>query len=221
MEELTTAEIATRIGKDKRTVQRWLKSGKLPSLPLAGNRYGINPNDLEHLARPEHVSESGKIALEVMQLQYPLEEKLELLQFTVDDLMYRLHDAESKIERLQYRLDQILKEVREDTPSKKKAPARRTTKKRKRLRPGEFYLDSILPLDLVSLSAFAETHGVPWSAVTKAIKDYELFPERGTWKDGWRTIKVAIDERGRATFYELFHTHVKFKCCDECPHPLW
>lgn len=118
---------------------------------------------------------------------------------------------------MQYRLDHILKETRENTIAKKKAPARRT-KKRKRLGRGEIYLDSILPLDLVSLSAFAESHAIPWSAVTRAIKDYKLFPERGTWKDGWRTVKVAIDERGRATFYDLFHTHAKFQRCDECQH---
>jgi hypothetical protein len=221
MEELTTVEIAARIGKDQRTVQRWLKSGKLPALPLANNRYGVNPNDLEHLTRPKHVTESGKITLEVMQIQYPLEEKFEHLQLRVEDLSAQLYDAELKIEHLQYRLDQILKEVRENAASKKKAPARRTSKKRKRLRRGEIYLDSLLPLDLVSLSAFAEEHGVPWSAVTKAIKDYELFVERGTWKDGWRTVKVAIDERGRATFYDLFHQHAKFKGCEDCPHKWW
>jgi excisionase family DNA binding protein len=220
MEELTTSEIAARIGKHRRTVQRWLNSGKLPSLPLAGNRYGVNQSDLEHLARPEHVTESGKTTLEIMQIQYPLEERLEHLQLTVEDLAYQLHLAEDKIERLQYRLDQILKETRESTGSKKKAPAKRT-KKRKRLKRGEIYLDSILPLDLVSLSAFAEAHGISWSAVTKAIKDYELFPERGTWKDEWRTVKVAIDERGCATFYDLFHEHGKFKRCDECPHKWW
>jgi predicted RNase H-like nuclease (RuvC/YqgF family) len=67
------------------------------------------------------VSESDEIALEVMQIQYPLEEKYEHLQLTVDDLMYGLHDAENKIERLQYRLDQILKETRENASTKKKA----------------------------------------------------------------------------------------------------
>jgi len=76
MEELTTAEIAARIGKERRTIQRWLKSGKLPALPLADNRYCVNRSDLEHLARPEHATESGKSTLEIMQIQYPLEEKL-------------------------------------------------------------------------------------------------------------------------------------------------
>jgi excisionase family DNA binding protein len=219
MEELTTAEIAARVRKTERTVQRWLKSGKLPALPLTGKRYGVNPKDLEHLKLPEHLTESGEIALEVMQIQYPGEEKYEQLQYSIDDLTERLYDAERKIERLQYRLDQILKEVRENVAGKK-APARRTStkKKRKRLKLGDIYLDSILPLDLVSLSAFAEQHGVPWSAVTSAIKDYQLFPERGTWKDGWRTVKVAIDERGCETFYELFHGRPTFKRCDGCPH---
>jgi excisionase family DNA binding protein len=220
MEELTTAEIAARVGKTERTVQRWLKSGKLPALPLTGKRYGVNPKDLEHLKLPEHLTESGEIALDVMQIQYPLEERYEHLQFTIDDLTERLHDAEEKIERLQYRLDQILKEVRENASGKKKAPTRRksTTKKRNRLKLGDIYLDSILPLDLVSLTVFAEQHGVPWSAVTKAIKDYQLFPERGTWKDGWRTVKVAIDERGCKTFYELFHGRPGFTRCNACPH---
>ncbi len=220
MEELTTAQIAARVGKTERTVQRWLKSGKLPALPLTDKRYGVNPKDLEHLNLPEHLTEAGEIALEVMQIHYPLEEHYEQLQFTLDELMERLLDAEEKIERLQYRLDQILREVREHAVGKKNAPARRknTTKKRKRLKRGEVYLDSLLPLDLVSLTVFAEQHGVPWSVVTKAIKDYELFPERGTWKEGWRTVKVAIDERGCKTFYELFHGRPGFTRCTQCPH---
>jgi predicted site-specific integrase-resolvase len=220
MEELSTAQIAARVGKTERTVQRWIKSGRLPVLPLADKRYGVNPKDLEHLKLPEHLTETGEIALEVMQIRYPSEEKYEQLQYSIDEVTERLEDAEEKIERLQYRLDQILKEIRENAVNKKKAPARRvnTRKKRKRLKLGDIYLDSILPLDLVSLSAFAEQHGVPWSAVTKAIKGYELFPERGNWKDGWRTVKVAIDERGRKTFYELFHGRTGFTRCSECPH---
>lgn len=220
MEELTTAQIASRVGKTERTVQRWIRSGKLPARPLADSRYGVNPQDLEHLRLPEHLSETGASVLEVMQLRYPSEEKYEQLQYGIDDLTERLEDAEKKIERLQYRLDQILKEVRQKDTGKKKAPARRTStkKKRQRLKLGDIYLDSILPLDLVSLTAFAEQHNVPWSAVTRAIKDYQLFPERGTWKDGWRTVKVAIDERGCETFYELFNTRPTFKRCDGCPH---
>jgi excisionase family DNA binding protein len=220
MEELTTAQMASRVGKTERTVQRWIKSGKLPALPLASNRYGVNPEYLQHLKLPEHLTESGETALDVMQIRYPSEEKYEQLQYSIEDLTERLEDAETKIERLHYRLDQILKEVRENADTKKKAPARRTstTKKRKRLKVGEIYLDSILPLDLISLSVFAEQHGVPWSAETSAIKDYELFPERGTWKDGWRTVKVAIDERGCKTFYELFHGRPGFARCDGCPH---
>src|ERR1700730_14241577 len=135
MEELTSAEIAARVGKDQRTIQRWLKSGKLPAIPLADNRYGVNTGDLEHLARPEHVTESGKVALEVMQIQYPLEEQFEHLQLRVEDLASQLYGAERKIEHLQYRLDQILKETRENATSKKKVPARRASKKR-RLRRG-------------------------------------------------------------------------------------
>jgi hypothetical protein len=156
-----------------------------------------------------------------MQIQYPLEEKFEHLQLRVEDLSAQLYDAERKIERLEYRLDQILQEVRENAVGKKKTPVRRTSKKRKRLGRGEIYLDSILPIDLVSLSAFAELHAIPWSAVSKAIRNYELFPERGIWKNGWRTVRVAVDERGRATFYDLFHRHVKFKRCDDCPHKWW
>ena len=59
MEELTTAEIAACIGCTERTVQRWIKSGKLPALPLANHRYGVNPSDLQHLALPEHGSRDG------------------------------------------------------------------------------------------------------------------------------------------------------------------
>jgi len=200
MEELTTAEIAVRMGCTERTVQRWIKAGKLPALPLAGHRYAVTPSDMKHLALPEHVSETGEIVLEAMKLQVPLEEKLEDLRYTVDDLRERLHEAESKIERLSYRLDQILKATKDNAGSKKKSTTTGRKKKRPKLRRGEILLSSILPLDLTSLAAFAELHGIPWSAVTKAIKDYELFPERGTWRDGYRTVKVAIDERGMRSF---------------------
>ena len=119
-----------------------------------------------------------------------------------------MHEAESKIERLQYRLDQIVKATKDNASDKKKST---TTgrKKRPKLRRGEILLSSILPLDLISLTAFAELHSIPWSAVTKAIKDYELFPERGNWRDGYRTVKVSIDERGCATLYEVFHGHAR------------
>jgi hypothetical protein len=220
MEELTTAQIAARVGKTERTIQCWIRSGKLPARPLADSRYGVNQADLEHLRLPEHLSETGASVLEVMQLRYPSEEKYEQMQYSIGDLTERLEDAEKQIERLQYRFDQVLKEVRENATGKKRASTRRTSskKKRQRLKLGDIYLDSILPLDLESLTVFAEQHNVPWSAVTRAIKDDQLFPERGTWKDGWRTVKVAIDERERKTFYELFHERPAFKRCDGCPH---
>src|SRR5207249_4398979 len=44
------------------------------------------PSDLKHLALPEHVSEMGEIVLEAMKRHGPLEEKLEDLRYTVDDL---------------------------------------------------------------------------------------------------------------------------------------
>jgi hypothetical protein len=54
--------------------------------------------------------------------------------------------------------------------------------------------------------------------VRKAVEDGRLFVERGNWRDGYRRVKVAMDERGCAIFYELFHQHPKFHWCDECPH---
>ncbi len=59
MEELTTAEIAVRMGCTERTVQRWIKNGKLPALRLANHRYAVNPSALQHLALPEHGSRDG------------------------------------------------------------------------------------------------------------------------------------------------------------------
>ena len=175
MEELKTAQIASRVGKTERTVQRWIKSGKLPARPLADNRYGVNPEDLKRLRLPEHLTESGAMVLEVMQLRYPSEEMYEQLQYSIGELTERLEDAEKKIEGLQYRLDRVLEEVRENANSKKRPSTRRTRtkKKRNRLKLDGVYLDSILPLDLMSLTEFAERHNVPWSVVTRAIKDYQ------------------------------------------------
>ncbi len=51
--QLTTMEIATRCNKSERTVQRWIKEGKLPALHIEGNVFEVSEDDLQpHLPRP-------------------------------------------------------------------------------------------------------------------------------------------------------------------------
>lgn len=46
MAEFTTLEIAAMCQRTERTVQRWLKTGRLPATHLQGNRYEVNESDL-------------------------------------------------------------------------------------------------------------------------------------------------------------------------------
>jgi len=61
-EDLTTQEMATQAEVTVRTVQRWLKSGKLKAEVLPHGKYRVNPFDLvgvTRLAGAEHTLSNG------------------------------------------------------------------------------------------------------------------------------------------------------------------
>ena len=199
MEELTTEEIARRTGVTKRTVQRWIASGQLAAEALRSNRYAVNEIDLVELARPDHATKTfqpraGQPSYE------ELYDKYIHLQFEVEDL-------DERVRSLEMRLDQVLaRPVRSNTL---RTPATRRKKRDTR---------KYLPWGYTPWRAFAKTHGIPHSAVLKAVKEGHLYVERGNWKHGGSSVKEAFDEYECQLFYNHFHLQPRFEPCDECPH---
>jgi len=76
-----------------------------------------------------------------------------------------------------------------------------------------------LPKQLVSLLAFAGHHNVAEAKVQTHIAIGLLPVKRGEWRDGEGTIiTLALDAKGRAAFYQIYHDVPPFVVCKQCPH---
>ncbi|MHB8596696.1 MAG: helix-turn-helix domain-containing protein [Ktedonobacteraceae bacterium] len=197
-EELTTAQMATRAGVTRRTVQRWIKNGELHATAIRSGYYAINPLDLVELSLPLRADTTPK----EKRLSYDeLFDTVIEVKFDLDDLQYRLGQAEDKIERLNRRIAELTRKPTTTTTRRKKRDTRK-----------------LLPYDYTPWRAFARLHGIPESTVERAIKEQTLYVERGNWKFGSRTITEAFDDYECELFYEHFRAHLKFKPCEDCPH---
>jgi hypothetical protein len=76
-----------------------------------------------------------------------------------------------------------------------------------------------LPKHLVSLLAFARLHNIA-EVTVQTHMDMGLFPvERGTWMDtDGAEVALALDAKGRAAFYHLYHSFPQFLSCPHCAH---
>jgi excisionase family DNA binding protein len=200
-EEMTTAQMARQVGVTQRTVQRWIKSGELAAKTIRSGYYAINPLDLVELSLPLRDNATPK----EKRLSYDeLFDKYIEVRFDLEDLQHRLGHAEAAIERLNRRIAELSK-----PGGQRKTTATRRKKRDTRRR---------LPYDYTPWRAFAKLHGIPESAVLKAIKEQHVYVERGEWIYGGRTVKEAFDYYECELFYNHFHTHPRFEACDDCPH---
>ena len=201
-EDLTTQEMAEQAEVTIRTVQRWLKSGKLKAETLPHGKYRVNPFDLVELSLP--LTERAAATPKKRRLSYDeLHDAMIQLTFEVEALDIRLEKAERTIEQLKKQGTSTSRTV--PTSAKKK----RTTSKAR---------STTLPRDLVTWRSFARLHDIPERSVAKAIKEGLLWPEQGYWKVKGVVVKEALDYGGRKQFVELFERFPTFRECDECPH---
>jgi len=177
-EDLTTQEMAAQAEVTIRTVQRWLKSGKLHAEVLPHGKYRVNPFDLVELSLP--LTERAAATPKKRRLSYDeLHDTMIHLTIELEALDMRLEEAERTIEQLKKR--------RSPAASTKKAPT--SAKKRSR--------STTLPSDLVTWRSFARLHAIPERAVAKAIKEQKVWPERGYWKLKGVVVKEALDYVGQ------------------------
>lgn len=77
----------------------------------------------------------------------------------------------------------------------------------------------LLPRNLVSLLAFTNLHGLAETKVLTHV-DIDLLPiKRGEWTnhDG-SAVTLALDEKGKRAFYQLYQAFPFFLRCKKCPH---
>ncbi len=79
---------------------------------------------------------------------------------------------------------------------------------------------STMPSGLVGWRAFSRLHSIGESTTQAAIETGRLGVVPGTWIVGRASVKGALDQAGRAKFYELYHDKPQFKPCEQCPHML-
>ncbi len=196
-EDLTTQEMAEQAEVTIRTVQRWLKSGKLKAETLPHGKYRVNPFDLVELSLP--LTERAAATPKKRRLSYDeLHDTMIHLTIELEALDIRLEKAERTIEHLK----------KQGASTSRTSAKKRTSKAR----------STTLPSDLVTWRSFARLHDIPERAVAKAMKDGLLWPEQGYWNARGVVVKEALDYGGMKQFVELFERFPTFRECDDCPH---
>ena len=199
-EDLTTQDMAEQAEVTIRTVQRWLKSGKLKAEVLPHGKYRVNPFDLIELSLP--LTERAAATPKKRRLSY------DELHDTMIHLTIELEALDIRLEKAERTIEQLKKQGASTARTTPTSAKKRTSKAR----------STTLPSDLVTWRSFARLHDIPERAVAKAIKEQKLWPEQGYWKVKGVVVKAALDYVGRKQFAELFECFPTFRECDECPH---
>jgi len=194
-EDLTTQEMAEQAEVTIRTVQRWLKSGKLKAKTLPHGKYRVNPFDLIELSLP--LTERAAAAPKKRRLSY------DELHDTMIHLAIELEALDIRLEKAERTIEQLKKQGTSRT-APTSAKKKRSTKAR----------STTLSSDLVTWRSFARLHDIPERSVAKAIKEGVLWPEQGYWKLKGVVVKEALDYGGRKQFVELFERFPTFRECD-------
>jgi len=131
--EMNTAQIAAKLSVSERTIQRWIKSGKLPAQEGADHRYLIEESDLEALMLPpsnttaqqeiislraefydlaHQVSELERILEQIVESLTALPEQLTQARLTVPLQMEdNPSSAEARIAELERRVSELERSV--------------------------------------------------------------------------------------------------------------
>jgi predicted site-specific integrase-resolvase len=111
----TLSQAATATGKNKATIQRAIKSGKISALKNSSGAYEIDPSELHRIfpatvkpvaqydisnntQRPEKNNETLKLKLDLFEAER--ERERNQMQSTIDDLRARLDRSEDRITAL-------------------------------------------------------------------------------------------------------------------------
>jgi len=117
----------------------------------------------------------------------------------------RVAALEQRIQQLEHLVEELL-----TIPA---APKRQSRAKARERTTGP------LPKQFVPPQTFARHHNVAESKVLTHADTGLLPAKRGEWTDADGTVvKLALDAKGRAAFYQLYHGVPPFVGCKKCPH---
>ena len=189
MEELSTTQIAARIGRSERTAQRYIASGKLKAVPLANNRYAVESADLEALLLPTH----GEPADTGTRL------RLDVLEYQVDNLQRRVATLESH-QAIQQEQGSTIPIPPTHAPQIE--PQRET--------------EGMLPGGYITARKFAQNHGFSRDRMETWIrlKAFETTPT----PYGKLTQHILSVEQQQGVIRYWQRNHIPFTQCEQCPH---
>lgn len=190
---VTIQEAARRCGVNPKTIQRAIRAGTIPARYPLPNRCEIAVSDLNAFI-PGHVQTATKHALTEQasgHVQTEMEQRVAILEQRVQQLEHLVAALQEK-------------------PAVPKRPNRAKARERTR---------GPLSKQWVSLLAEASLHNIAESMVQTHM-GMELLPvKQGAWTDADGTeVLQALDEKGRAAFYQMYRSLPHFTECPHCPH---
>lgn len=190
---VTIQEAARRCGVSDKTIRRAIRAGILPARYPLPNRCEIAVSDLDTFM-PGHVQTATKQRL-AEQVSGHVQAEME----------HRVAALEHRVQQLERLLTELLTKPPIPKPQNRARVRERTT--------------GPLPKQFVSLQTFARHHNVAESKV-RTHADTGLLPvKHGEWTDANGTVvTLALDPKGRAAFYQLYHGVPPFLECKQCPH---
>lgn len=194
----TTAEAANVLGRNERTIRRWIESGKLPSIKRQGQRYIVK-------------AEVDRLRASMPELASPLSDRIADLEnrvCTLTDQIESMQELKNQVQHLQEQLAALSQRL-DERPGRSHTGRPRLSGAEKRG----------MPAGTMRLVEFARSHGLAVSDIKLLYwsKKIELTVHRRTGEvvrnkqEWWIT-----PEQHRALIAYALQHDMPCHCCDWC-----
>lgn len=183
MEELTPTQIGARLGVSERTVQRWIRSGKLKATLQANGYYLVDLADIDALKPPTLPTNTASALADILNRIERLEQHVTSLEAKITALSSQIHPTPAPIKQAlptsQETQARALKRGRPPTttPARQPVPAH--------LPEGTLHIIDVaeeLGMKKRSLLGFIQEHKIEHIAIPKRNREWEsdryLTPEQ-------------------------------------------
>jgi excisionase family DNA binding protein len=183
------------------------QEGDTVTIQEAAKRCGVSDKTIQRAIR------AGKLLA-----HYPQSNRCEIAISDLDAFMHGQVSGqdqtamESRLAALEERVRQLEALVQHLSPKQDVSKPRHGAR-------GQERTTGPLPKQFVPLLAFAGHHNVPETRVQTHMEMGLLPVKRGEWIDAdGAKVTLALDAKGRAAFYRVYHGVSPFAECKHCPH---
>ncbi len=191
----TIAEAANVLGRNERTIRRWIESGKLPSIKRNGQRYIVK-------------AEVDRLRTSMPELASPLPDRVAMLEDHVHTLTDQIESMQHQVRHLQEQFAELRQRL-DERPSRSHTAQPRLSGAEKRG----------MPAGTMRLVEFARLHGLAVSEIKLLYwsNKVELTVHRRTGevvrnKQEWW---ITPEQHRKLIAYALQHD-IPCRCCDWC-----